>query len=144
MLRIAAVVAAIAVSATAVYANADAIKARKAIFKEMGGAAKGPGAMMKGEAKFELAKVHAALNVYANNAQKVKAHFPAGSDQGDTTLLPKALKESKQFMAGFDKLTADAKAAVSKIKDEASFKAEYPKVMANCGTCHKAYRKPKN
>ena len=37
---------------------------------------------------------------------------------------------------------ADAKAAHGAIKDEASFKAEWPKVVANCGGCHKEYRKP--
>ena len=36
----------------------------------------------------------------------------------------------------------DAKAAQAAIKDEASFKAEWGKIGANCGGCHKAYRKP--
>ncbi len=26
--------------------------------------------------------------------------------------------------------------------DEATFKAEWPKVVSNCGGCHKEYRKP--
>jgi cytochrome c556 len=45
-------------------------------------------------------------------------------------------------MARLDKLVADAKAAEGEIKDDASFKAELPKIMGNCGACHKEYRRP--
>jgi cytochrome c556 len=46
-------------------------------------------------------------------------------------------------MAKLDKLAADAKAVSAAVKDEASLKAEWAKIGANCGGCHKVYRKPK-
>ena len=57
--------------------------------------------------------------------------------------LPSVWEKKADFLGRFDKFAADAKAAAGAIKDEASFKAEWPKVVSNCGGCHKAYRKPK-
>ena len=37
---------------------------------------------------------------------------------------------------------ADAQTALATVKDEESFKAEFPKVMKNCGGCHEKFRKP--
>jgi cytochrome c556 len=37
-------------------------------------------------------------------------------------------------------LAKAAKAAEASIKDEASFKTEWPKVVGNCGGCHKEFR----
>ena len=54
-----------------------------------------------------------------------------------------SLRKKADLLARFDKMGADAKAAGATIKDEASFKAEWPKVASNCGGCHKEYRKPK-
>lgn len=144
MLRIASALAVIAVGATAVYAqNLDIIKTRKESMKAVGGAAKEPGAMMKGEAKFELAKVQAALKVYQAESAKQKDMYPDNSKTGgDTTALPAIWDKKADFNGRFDKLVADAKAAEGTIKDEASFKTEWPKVMSNCGGCHKEYRVP--
>lgn len=144
MLRIASVLAVIAVGATAVYAqNLDIIKARKESMKAVGGAAKEPGAMIKGEATFDLAKVQASLAVYQAEAIKQKDMYPDNSKTGgETTVLPAIWDKKADFTGRFDKLAADAKAAASAIKDEASFKTEWPKVMSNCGGCHKEYRVP--
>ena len=62
---------------------------------------------------------------------------------GETDTLPAAFEKKADLFAKFDKIAADAKAAEGAIKDEASFKAEWPKVVSNCGGCHKEYRKPK-
>ena len=51
-------------------------------------------------------------------------------------------EKKADFTAGFDKFAKDADDASAAIKDEASFKTEWPKVMANCGGCHKVYRVP--
>lgn len=147
MLRIASALAVIAVGATAVTAvyaqNLDIIKARKESMKAVGGAAKEPGAMMKGDAKFDLAKVQASLKVYQAESAKQKDMYPDNSKTGgDTTVLPAVWDKKTDFNARFDKLVADAKAAEGAIKDEASFKTEWPKVMSNCGGCHKEYRVP--
>ena len=143
MFRVMAVVAALAVGATAVWAqNAAGIAARKDAMKTFGGAAKGPGGMAKGDAPFELPKVQASLKTIQETAVKAKGLFPDDTKTGETDALPAAFEKKADLMARFDKLGADAKAAEGAIKDEASFKAEWPKVVSNCGGCHKEYRKP--
>jgi cytochrome c556 len=144
MIRIFSVVAVIAVGATAVFAQSAAISQRKEAMKAQAAAAKEPGAMMKGEAKFDLAKVHNSLAVYQEQAAKAKNLWPDDSKTGgETEALPVIWEKKSDFLGRFDKFAADAKAAAAAIKDEASFKAEWPKVMSNCGGCHKEYRKPK-
>jgi cytochrome c556 len=142
MLRIVAAVAAIAVGATVVYAQSAAIGQRKDIMKSVGGAMKEPGGMMKGEMPFDLAKVQASLKILAEQPPKMKALFPDDSKTGDHGTLPSAWEKQADFFARFDKLAADATAAAAAVKDEASFKTEWPKIGANCGGCHKEYKKP--
>lgn len=143
MLRVMVGLAALAACATVALAqNTAAISARKDAMKALGGATKDPGTMAKGEAPFDLAKVQASLKALEAGAAKGKTVFPADSKDGDTAALPVAFTDTADLMAKFDKMGADAKAAQSAIKDEASFKTEWPKVVASCGGCHKVYRKP--
>jgi cytochrome c556 len=143
MLRVLAAVTALAIGATVVLAqNAAGIAARKDAMKAFGGAAKGPGGMAKGDAPFELPKVQASLKTIQETAVKAKGLFGDDTKTGETDALPAAFEKKADLMARFDKLGADAKAAEGAIKDEASFKAEWPKVVTNCGGCHKEYRKP--
>ena len=143
MLRVMVGLAALAACATVALAqNTAAISARKDAMKTIGGAMKDPGTYAKGEAPFDLAKVQASLKTIETTAGKFKTLFPADSKDGDTATLPVAFTDTADLMAKFDKMGADAKAAQSAIKDEASFKTEWPKVTANCGGCHKVYRKP--
>jgi cytochrome c556 len=144
MLRVMAVVAALAVGATAVWAqNAAGIAVRKEAMKAFGKAWKGPADMAKGDAPFDLATVQASLKTIEDTASKAKGLFGDDTKTGDTDALPAAFENKPDLLARFDKLAADAKAASGAIKDEASFKAEWTKVPSNCGGCHKAYRKPK-
>ena len=144
MLRIVAAVAALAIGATVVMAqNAAVIDQRRAAMKAFGGAAKGPGGMAKGDAPFSADTVKASLKTIEETAVKAKALFPDDSKTGETDALPAAFEKKADLFARFDKMAADAKAAHAAIKDEASFKAEWPKVVSNCGGCHKDYRKPK-
>jgi cytochrome c556 len=139
-----AAVAALAIGATVVLAqNAAVIDQRKQAMKAFGGAAKGPGGMAKGDAAFDLAVVQASLKTIQETAEKAKGLFPDDSKTGETDTLPAAFENRADLMAKLDKIGADAKTAAAAIKDEASFKAEWPKVVSNCGGCHKAYRKPK-
>jgi cytochrome c556 len=143
MLRVVAAVAALAIGATVVLAqNAAVIDQRKQAMKAFGGAAKGPGAMAKGEAAFELPKVQASLKTIEETSAKAKGLFPDDSKTGETDALPAAFEKRTDLLARFDKMGAAAKAAAGAIKDEASFKTEWPKVVSNCGGCHKEYRKP--
>lgn len=144
MLRVATVLAVLAVGATAVYAQSAAIGQRKEAFKAMAGAAKEPGGMIKGDIKFDAAKVMAALATYKAQATKLKDLFPEDSKTGETDALPVIWTKKADFVGRFDKFIADATAAEAAIKDEASFKAEWPKVMGNCGGCHKEYKKPQS
>lgn len=144
MLRVIAGLAALAVCTTLVLAqNTAAIEQRKQAMKALGGAAKDPGAMAKGDAPFDAAKVQASLKTIQETAAKAKGLFPDNSKAGDTDALPVAFENKSDLAAKFDKMAADAKAAAAAIKDEASFKSEWPKVTASCGGCHKVYRKPK-
>jgi cytochrome c556 len=144
MLRFAAAVAALAVGATLAYAqNLDAIKQRKDSMKAVGGAAGAVAKIMKGEAPFDLATVQKSLATYQAEAAKQKGLY--GDDAktgGETQALPKVWEAKADFLARFDKFASDAKATSAAIKDEASLKAEWPKVMSNCGGCHKEYRLP--
>jgi cytochrome c556 len=144
MLRVVAVLAALAVGATAVWAqNAAGIAARRDAMKAFGGANKEPSTMNKGDAPFELPKVQASLKTIEETAAKAKGLFGDDTKTGETDALPAAFEKKPDLLARFDKIGADAKAAAGNIKDEATFKAEWPKVVGNCGGCHKEYRKPK-
>jgi cytochrome c556 len=143
MIRVLSVVAAIAVGATAVYAQSAAIGQRKEIMKSWGGAMKAPGAMAKGEAPFDLAKVQESLKTIADSAPKILSLYPDDSKTGgETQALPVIWEKKDEFLALYKKAGADATAAAAAIKDEASFKTEWPKVGANCGTCHKTFKQP--
>ncbi len=145
MLRVIAGLVVLAVGTTLVLAqNPAAISQRKDAMKALGGAAKDPGAMAKGDAPFDLAKVQASLKTLQDVAAKGKTVFPDDSKTGETDALPAAFENKADLFAKFEKLGADAKAAATAIKDDGSFKSEWPKVTANCGGCHKAYRKPKS
>jgi cytochrome c556 len=144
MIRTLSIIAALAVGATVVYAqNLNIIKERKDAMKAVGAAAGVAGKMMKGEEKFDLAKVQASLTVYQQKATALKNMYPDDSKTGgETQALPVIWEKKAAFLAIYDKLAADAKTASTAIKDEASFKAEWPKVMSNCGACHKEFRVP--
>lgn len=144
MLRYVAAVAAVAVGATAVYAqNVESIKARQALMKSNAAASREAGAMLKGEAPFDLAKIQTSLKSFQDNAGKFKALFPDNSKTGtDTRALPAVWEKRAAFEAAVDKFGADAKAAAAEIKDEASFKANWGKVASNCGGCHKEFQAP--
>lgn len=129
-----------AVAATAVMAQADVIKERQTLLKEFGNVTKPVGGMLRGNVPFDLAQVQAALDTYAKNAKVLPTLFPAGSDTGDTEALPAVWADKADFDARFAKLAADATAARAAITDEASFKANFPGVVRNCGGCHDTYR----
>ena len=105
MLRVVAVVAALAIGATAVWAqNAAGIAARKEAMKAFGGAAKGPGGMNKGDAPFELPKVQASLKTIEETATKAKGLFGDDTKTGETDALPAAFEKKADLFARFDKI----------------------------------------
>ncbi len=140
MYRSIAFVAFVAVGATAVYAqNLDVIKQRREAMRTIGEASGRNFKMVKGEAPFELATVQAGLKVFQEQAAKFKGLFPDDAKTGGgTDAAPKIWLERAGFDAAIATWIANAKAAETTIKDEASFKAEYPKVASACGGCHKS------
>ena len=136
--------AALLIGASAVYGENDPIAARRAILKGFGDATKAPAAMLKGEEKFDLAKVQAALKTYSDGAKKLPALFPENSKTGgDTAALPKIWEDKARFESLYAKLDKDAAANMTAIVDEASFKREFPKQLGDCKACHDDYRAKK-
>jgi cytochrome c556 len=118
----------------------QAIKDRQALMKANGEASKPLVPMLKG-GPFDLAVVQKALKTYINAANKMPGLFPPDSKTGDDTHALPAIWENKADVdARFKKLGEDATAALSEVKDEASFKAVMTGVFKNCGGCHDKYR----
>jgi cytochrome c556 len=137
MLRLVVLSTAILVGATVAQAqNADAIKQRREAMREIGKAGGDPFKMTRGELPFAQAPVDAVIKAIIDNAPKFKAAFPDNSKTGATDATEKVWTSRAEFDAIIDKWVADAKAAGAAIKDEATFKVEYPKLASTCGSCH--------
>ncbi len=127
--------------ASAAAQNIETIKSRQATYKSMAAATKVPADMLKGAAPFDMQIVQAALDVYVDAGKRLPGLFPDDSKTGnETQALPVIWQQKDDFNTRMAKFSQDAQAAKAAIKDEASFKAEFPKVLANCGACHKIYR----
>jgi cytochrome c556 len=145
MVRLGYAAVALAIAAGAAAAASSAIDQRQQVMKGLGNATKPVGAMLKGEQPFDLAKVQDALKTYSAGAEKMPGLFPADSKTGgDTTAAPKIWEDPQGFKAEFAKFDADSKAALTSIKDEATFKATFPAVLKHCGSCHETYRVKKS
>jgi cytochrome c556 len=139
-LIVAGILAAGFAAAGSVMAQGDAIAQRKALMKAMSDTGKAPAAMLKGEA-FSLPAVQANLKAMQDAGKKGPDLFPDTSKTGgETAALPKIWESKNDFSAKFAKLDKDATAAMTSIKDEASFKTVYPELLKDCGACHSDYR----
>jgi cytochrome c556 len=135
----------LAIGVTAVAAQSDPIAARKALMKTNGDQAKIVGAMLRGEAPFDLAKAKAALASFQEAGEKAPALFPDNSKSGgDTAALPKVWEDKTDFNAKLAKFAADSKAAGSSVTDFDSFKAAMGNIGKQCGGCHELYRVKKS
>jgi len=141
MKRIVLAVAVVALGVTAVVAQGDPIAARKALMKENGAQSKNARDMIEGKQPFDLAKAQKVLTTFAAVNDKGKDLWPDNSKTGDTASLPAIWENKADFDAKLAKLSSDAKAAESKVKDLDSFKAVIGDVGKDCGGCHNTYRK---
>jgi len=146
MIRIVLAVAAVALGVTAVVAQSDPIAARKALMKANGDQAKIAGAMVKGEAPFDLAKVEVVFATFADAAAKLPALFPDNSRTGgDTAALPAVWENKADFDAKMAQFGKNALAAKTEIKDADALKAKWGAfAKENCGGCHEKYRAKKS
>jgi cytochrome c556 len=141
MLRPVLVCVLLAIATTSASSQEDPIAKRREIYKSFGQAAKEPGAMLKKEAPFDLTKVHAALRTFQDGSRKLPDLFPENSKTGgETAALPIIWEDKAKFNALFVKFGQDTTTALASINDEASFRAEFPKVLRNCGGCHDTFR----
>lgn len=137
--------AAAAIAISTAYAQSAAIAKRQAIYKGWGDATKPVAAMLKGEAPYDGAAVQKALAAYAAGAKDLAGLFPDDSKTGgDTAALPAIWTDKAKFNGILEKIGADATAAAAAIKDEASLKANFGKVLGNCKACHDDFRAKKS
>jgi cytochrome c556 len=142
MIRTIFVVAAISLGVCTAIAQQDTIAARKALMKANGDQANIGVAMMKGEAPFDIDKVHKIFAAWQDAAAKMPSLFPDNSKEGgETAADPKIWANLDDVKARFAKLGADAKDADAKVTDLNSFKAAFGNIGKNdCGGCHQQYR----
>jgi cytochrome c556 len=128
-----------------VLAQGDVIAERQQTMKDTSKVTGEAVKVLKGEQPFDLAAVQGWLNVYIATAKKMPTLFPDNSKTGGNTHALPAIWENKpEFEGIFAKLGKDASDGLANIKDEASFKATFPGILKNCGTCHETYRAPLN
>jgi cytochrome c556 len=140
MLRIAAALAALAVGATVVWAqNLEVIKQRREVMRAIAKASVVNFKMSKGETPFDLATVQSNLKTMQDQISKFKGLFPDDSKTGGDTDADASIWTARaDFNKAVDNYVAAARAAASAIKDAASLKTEYPKLVKDgCGGCHK-------
>jgi cytochrome c556 len=122
-------------------AQGNVVEKRQTILKTFGAQSRDPGAMLRGEAAFDIAKVRTFLATLKTEAPKLSGMFPDGSlGVAGTKAQANIGAERAQFTAIWTKLAADAAAAETAITNEATLRTELPKVLANCGACHRPYR----
>ena len=130
-------IAVLAVGVTAVVAQSDPIATRRAAMKAVGDQNRIATEMIEAKRPFSAADAKKVLATFNDSASKLSNLFPDNSKTGDTDASPKIWSARAEFNAAIDTFIATAKTAAATIKDEATFKAEYPKVVRSCGGCHK-------
>ena len=140
MKRTVLLILALSLGLGAAWADSDMIATRRALMKQDGVTSKQLFDMLKGNAAFDLPTVQKALATYQDIAAKAPGMFPPDSKTGATNASPAIWDNLADFNAQFAQFGADAKDAAAAITDEASFKANIPKVFAHCGGCHEKYK----
>jgi cytochrome c556 len=124
----------------AAFAQADAIKARQALYKNNGAAMQAIKAVVDAKGPTEPVAAEAAKLI--NTFKNVMAHYPAGSDAGETKASPDIWKN----MADFQALNANALTAATKLEadakkgDVAVVATDFGDMGKACGACHNKYR----
>lgn len=144
LLRSLVLCSALCAGVTAALAQDNPIAERKKLMKAQGAAVRDPGQMLKGEQPFNLEKVQASLRTLLDTNKRLPSLWPDTSKTGgETEALPAVWEQREKFDGLLTKLGTDSQAALTAIKDEATFKAEFPKVVQDCGACHNTFRAKK-
>jgi cytochrome c556 len=142
MIRVVFVVGALALGVTSVVAEGNVIEQRQSLMKDLSAKARPVTGALRGQTPFNLEQVQTALRTYSEHAKVLPTLFTESSKSGTSDALPAVWENKADFEARFAKLATDAQTALATVKDEASFKTEFPRVMKNCGGCHEMFRKP--
>lgn len=118
-------------------------KERADTMKALGGAAKSTGAMLKGEAPFDLAKAQAAGQTVAEKAKTIPALFPEGTNAGESEALPIIWQDWEGFTAAA-KLLGERASVLAAAEDQKTAGAAFGAMIKACGGCHKTFRLDKD
>lgn len=122
-------------------AFAGPIEDRQAIMKGNGRDTKMGGDMLKGAVPFDAATAQKILANYVAAAKAFPAHFPAGSNKGDTEAAPAIWSMPVDWKSATDKFQKDTVAAAAmKPATLADFGKAFGMVTANCKSCHEGFR----
>lgn len=138
-----ALVAAVALGATAVIAQQDPLAARKALMKLNNDHARVTVGMVRGTTPYDAAKVKEAFDQWADTAKKFGGLFPDNSKDGETRAMPAVWSERAKFdaeIAKFAKDVADNSAKATANLD--GLKAAMAVIGKDCANCHETFRKP--
>lgn len=135
-------VAALAVVASAVQAQQDAIAKRKEFMKAVGAASKQSNEMIKGEKPFDGKAAAEALTKVATGWDAFAKNYPKGTETGgETTASPKIWENFKDFDEKGQAMAKAAKTVAAEAgKGLDAFKAAWPQVGGTCKGCHEVYR----
>lgn len=147
ILTIAATAAIISSSIAFAAGHGDAINARKAAMKEVGGAMGALSKMAKGEMEFDAAVAVASFEKMNEVSKTFGDYFPEGSETGmdsegkETTAAPKIWEDMAGFEAAIDKFETDTAAAVAAAPQSVEELGPLlGSVGGNCKACHETYR----
>jgi cytochrome c556 len=144
-LAAAGLVAAIAVSGIAVAHDGamGIVKTRMEMMKDVGASMKLIGAMVKGEAAFDAAKVEEAANTIAKHAGHIPKIFPEGSLDKPTEALPVIWTRWDDFTRIGKEMETAAQALAEAAKTAGEAKDIVPQLGAvgqTCKSCHQDFR----
>ena len=133
----------VSVAATQVFAQADVIEKRVKLMKSNSADNKAIKAAVESK---DYATVEAKAKDIMGHADQIVSLFPKGSTEGETRAMAAIWEKPEEFAKDAKSLSAAASAlaAAAKAKDDDAIEKNAKAVNSACGSCHKAFRAPKN
>ncbi len=114
-----------------------AVMARMEGMKQMGGAAKILGEMVKGAVVFDAASANAAMETLRVESARIEALFEAEEDDPKSEALPAIWQDYPDFTAKAEALNAAASQTVGSLEE---LQGAISQIGGACRACHKDYR----